>query len=52
MDNNLCQTSRKSISALNYIEAELHRIPPRSPDLNPIENTFHLIKKKMADEAD
>jgi predicted DNA-binding protein YlxM (UPF0122 family) len=51
MDNDPCQTSRKSISALNDMEAELHRIPPRSPDLNPIENTFHLIKKKLADEA-
>jgi hypothetical protein len=51
MDNDLCQTSRKSISALNDIEAELHCIPPRSPDLNPIENTFHLIKKNLADEA-
>ena len=51
MDNDLCQTSRKSIFALNDIEAELHRIPPRSPDLNPIENTFHFIKKKLADEA-
>ena len=51
MDNDPRQTSRKSISALNDIEAELHCIPPRSPDLNPIENTFHLIKKKLADEA-
>lgn len=51
MDNNPCQTSRKSISTVNDIEAELHGIPPRSPDLNPIEDTFHLIKKKLADEA-
>lgn len=51
MDNDPCQTSKKSISALCEIEAELHRIPPRSPDLNPIENVFHLIKKRLADEA-
>ena len=26
-------------------------IPPRSPDLNPIENTFHLIGKKLKKDA-
>ena len=25
--------------------------PARSPDLNPIENIFHLIKKKLAKQA-
>ena len=51
MDNDPCQTSKKSLHALSEVEAELHRIPARSPDLNPIENIFHLIKKKLAKQA-
>ena len=43
MDNDPCQTSRKAMPAINQIEYELHQIPVRSPDLNPIENVFHLI---------
>ena len=53
MDNDPCQTSRKAMPAINQIEYELHQIPVRSPDLNPIENVFHLIKKKLEkDEID
>ena len=26
-------------------------IPPRSPDLNPIENVFHLVKRKLNSDA-
>ena len=37
--------------ALTQIECELHRIPPRSPDINPIENVFHLVKKMLQKEA-
>ena len=51
MDDDPCQTSKKSLHALSEIEAELHRIPARSPDLNPIENIFHLIKKELAKRA-
>ena len=51
MDNDPCQTSKKSLCAFSEIEADLHRIPARSPDLNPIENIFHIIKKKLAEEA-
>ena len=51
MDNDPCQTSQKFLHALSEIEAELHRIPARSPDLNPIENICHLIKKKLAKQA-
>ena len=51
MDNDPCQTSKKALSALVDIECDLHRIPPRSPDLNPIENVFHLVKKKLEREA-
>ena len=44
MDNDPCQTSKKALSALVQIECDLHRIPSRSPDLNLIENVFHLEK--------
>ena len=29
----------------------LFKIPPHSPDLNPIENIFHLIGKQMKQDA-
>ena len=29
----------------------IQRIPPRSPDLNPIENVFNVVKKQLKDEA-
>ena len=36
---------------LTDIECELLRIPPRSPDINPIENVFHLVKNLLESEA-
>lgn len=51
MDNDLCQTSKKALSALMGIECDFHRIPARSPDINPIENVFHLLKKNLEKEA-
>ena len=44
MDNDPCQTSKKALSALVQIECDLHRTPSHSPDLNLIENVFHLEK--------
>ena len=29
----------------------MHVIPPRSPDLNPIENIFHIVKNELESEA-
>ena len=51
MDNDPSQTSKVALLALRAIECNLHRIPPRSPDLNPIENIFHIVKKQLEDEA-
>lgn len=51
MDNDPCQTSKVALEALEDIECEFHRIPARSPDLNPIENIFHVVKKSLEDEA-
>lgn len=33
------------------IDAELLPIPPRSPDLNPIENVFKLVGDKLRGDA-
>ena len=51
MDNDPSQTSKKAMSAINEIECELHQIPARSPDLNPIENVFNIIKRKLENDA-
>jgi len=45
MDNDHSQTSCKL--GLEEIEGSFHEIPPRSPDLNPIENIFHLVKRYL-----
>ena len=37
--------------ALTEIEAELLEIPPRSPDIDCIENVFHLVKRYLEEEA-
>lgn len=31
--------------------SELLKIPPRSPDLNPIENIFNIVLKKLEKDA-
>ena len=51
MDNDPSQTSVAAKLAFEEIEAEFHEIPPRSPDLNPIENIFHLVKLFLENEA-
>jgi transposase len=37
--------------AMGKIEAEFHKIPATSPDLNTIEHLFHLVKKSLENEA-
>lgn len=51
MDNCPRQTSRKAYQAYDRVHAKVFRIPPRSPDLNPIENFFHLVSKKLKRDA-
>ena len=48
MDKYPSQTSKVGKHALEEIEAEMHVI---APDLNPIENIFHLIKTVLQHEA-
>ena len=50
-DGDPSQNSAVAKKTLNKIGAKLFPIPPHSPDLNPIENFFHLIKRKLTKEA-
>lgn len=51
MDNDPSQVSKLAMSALREIECELSKIPSRSPDLNPCESIFHIVKDSLDDEA-
>lgn len=51
MDHNPSQASRPSLHAIDWIDATFHKIPPRSPDLTPIESMLHHIKSNLEDEA-
>lgn len=44
-DGDPSQNSLKAKNAMSDIGARVFPIPPRSPDINPIENFFHLVKK-------
>lgn len=50
-DGDPSQNSKKSKNAQEEIGAELFPIPPRSPELNPIENVFALVKKELRFQA-
>ena len=51
MDNDPSQTSGKAMETLRQLGITLKRIPPRSPDLNPIENFFNVVKRKLREDA-
>ena len=50
-DGDPSQNSRKAKEALSRAKAKIFAIPPRSPDLNPIENLFHLTNKELRRSA-
>lgn len=50
-DGDPSQNSALARGALSQIKAQLFSIPPRSPDLNPIENFFHNIKNDLRNQA-
>ena len=45
MDNDPSQTSAKAKAAFAQLGFTMQRIPPRSSDLNPIENIFDVVIK-------
>jgi hypothetical protein len=47
-DNATCHTAAISVAALRATEIqEVPRFPPNSPDLNPIEGVWNIIKKRI-----
>ena len=50
-DGDPSQNSKKAKRAMDRMSAKMVGIPARSPDLNPIENVFHLVKKKLESDA-
>ena len=50
-DGDTSQNSALARSAWLAVGAELLAIPPRSPDINPIENIFHLVKGRLTKDA-
>lgn len=50
-DGDPSQNSRLAIDAMNSTGCRLFKIPARSPDLNPIENAFHNIRRTLSKQA-
>ena len=51
-DGDTSQNSKEAREAMQEVHANvIQHIPPRSPDLNPIENVFNVVKKQLKDEA-
>ena len=45
------QNLKVAHKAIESIGCRLFEIPPRSPDINPIENMFHLILCQLTEDA-
>ena len=50
-DNDPSQNLAVAKTALQQVSAKLLKIPPRSPDLNPIENMFKSVSDNLHDSA-
>ncbi|KAJ8050580.1 Transposable element Tc1 transposase [Holothuria leucospilota] len=50
-DGDPSQNSKPARDAMAEVNAELLQIPPRSPDLNPVENIFKLVGDKLRADA-
>lgn len=50
-DGDPSQNSELAKAVMQQVDAELFPIPPRSPDINPIENFFHLVRQKLKKDA-
>lgn len=50
-DGDPCQNSAAAKRAMNRAQAELLKLPARSPDLAPIENLFHFANDLLRDQA-
>ena len=50
-DGDPSQNSNKACMAMERARCELLKIPPRSPDLNPIENIFKFVSDALREQA-
>ena len=50
-DGDPSQNSKKATDAQEDVGAQQFSIPPRSPELNPIENVFSFVKKELRVQA-
>lgn len=50
-DGDPSQNSAIAREAMKSVNAQLLTIPARSPDINPIENFFHLVSRKLQSDA-
>ena len=50
-DGDPSQNSAAARKEMKELGVEVHSIPPRSPDINPIENVFHSLDRKLRSEA-
>ena len=50
-DGDPSQNSRLALDAIDEVGGRLFHIPPRSPDINPIENIFNCVKAELKEQA-
>lgn len=50
-DGDPSQNSKLARDAMESVGCTLLKIPPRRPDINPIENFFHLVGKKLTEDV-
>ena len=50
-DGDPSQNSAVAREAMKHVNAQLLKIPARSPDINPIENFFHLLSERLRQDA-
>ena len=50
-DGDPSQNSALAKSAMSRADSTLLKLPPRSPDLHPIENLFHIASNKLKEQA-
>lgn len=50
-DGDPVQKSKQAQLAYDKIGCKIFNIPARSPDMNPIENMFHIVRKELAQYA-
>lgn len=50
-DGDPWQTSKIAKDAWERLGCKMFSIPARSPDLNPIENIFHLVRQQLKNDA-